>query len=230
MEHVERKSAKKNWKTPLNIDDDWKNKSFLSHVGSGSFNIKLDKNSIRVSVGERRSALSQAEVKQKSLLISDNLYSLEAFKLSKSIALYSPILNEVMTESIFNRAIQEEREVYFPRVNGSSLDFYRVDILEQLKTGQFGVLEPMDCCTKVSTEDIDLFILPALAFDKSGNRLGYGKGYYDRALANIPDSKKIGLSYNMQILETLPTDEYDRRVGSVVTELGSFSRRNLGGK
>lgn len=219
-EHVERKLVEKNWKTPLNIDDESKNKSFLSLLESGSFNIKLDKDSIRVSVGEKRSVLSQTEVEEKSLVISDYLYSLEVFKLSKSIALYFPISNEVRTESIFIKAIQSEKEVYFPRVNGSSLDFHRVDNLEQLEKGEFGVLEPKAHFLKAQTEDIDLFILPALAYDKSGNRLGYGKGYYDRSLANIPERKKIGLSYDMQVLDSLPTDEFDRKVGIVVTELG----------
>lgn len=222
MEHVERKSVKKKWKTPLSIDDDWKNKSFLSLLDSGSFNIKLEKDSIRNSVGERRSALSAVEVNQKSLLISDNLYSLEAFKLSKSIALYSPILNEVRTESIFNKAIQSEKEVYFPRVNGSSLDFHRIDRLEQLKAGKFGVLEPEAHLYKAKTEDINLYVLPALAFDKYGNRLGYGKGYYDRTLANISVGMKVGLSYDLQILDSVPVDENDRKVGIIVTELGVF--------
>ena len=222
MEHVERKSVEKNWKTPLNIDDDWKNKSFLSLLDSGSFNIKLEKDSIRNSVGKKRSALSDVEVRQKSLLISDNLYSLEAFKLSKSIALYSPILNEVRTESIFNKAIQSEKEVYFPRVNGSSLDFHRIDKLEQLKTGKYGVLEPQAHLYKANTEDIDLYVIPAIAFDKYGNRLGYGKGYYDRALANISDSRKVGLSCDLQILDSVPFDENDRKVGIIVTELGVF--------
>lgn len=222
MEHVERKSAEKNQKTPLNIDDGWKNKSFISLLKSGSFNIKPEKDSIRNSVGEKRSALSDVEVKQKSLLISDYLYSLEVFKLSNSIALYSPIQNEVGTESIFNKAIQAEKEVYFPRVNGSSLDFHRIDKLEQLQIGKFGVLEPKAHLLKADIEKIDLFVIPALAFDKSGNRLGYGKGYYDRALANISESKKIGLSYDLQILDSVPIDKNDRKVGIIVTELGVF--------
>ncbi|MGB2692550.1 MAG: 5-formyltetrahydrofolate cyclo-ligase [Thermodesulfobacteriota bacterium] len=220
MEHVERKSAEKNQKTPLNIDDGWKNKSFISLLKSGSFNIKPEKDSIRNSVGKKRSALSDVEVKQKSLLISDNLYSLEVFKLSNSIALYSPIQNEVRTESIFNKAIQTEKEVYFPRVNGSSLDFHRIHNLEQLQIGKFGVLEPEAHLCKTDIEKIDLFVIPALVFDRSGNRLGYGKGYYDRALADISDSKKVGLSYVLQILDSVPIDKNDRKVGIIVTEQG----------
>jgi 5-formyltetrahydrofolate cyclo-ligase len=223
--------VRKNWKTPLNIDDGWKNKSFISLLKSGSFNIKLEKDSIRNSVANRRSALSDVEVKQKSLLISDNLYSLEVFKLSNSIALYSSIPNEVITESIFKEAIQTEKEVYFPRVNGSSLDFHRIHDLEQLKIGKFGVLEPQAHLFKADIKQIDLFVIPALAFDKSGSRLGYGKGYYDRALSNISQSKKVGLSYSFQVLDSVPIDKDDRKVGIIVTEQGIvFSRRKLGGK
>ncbi|MGB3728575.1 MAG: 5-formyltetrahydrofolate cyclo-ligase, partial [Thermodesulfobacteriota bacterium] len=121
---------------------------------------------------------------------------------------------------IFNKAIQAEKEVYFPRVNGSSLDFHRIHNLEQLQIGKFGVLEPEAHLFKAHIEDIDLFVIPALAFDKSGNRLGYGKGYYDRALVNISDSKKVGLSCNLQILDSVPIDKNDRKVGIIVTEQG----------
>ena len=229
--HVERKSVEKKWKTPSNIDDSWKNKSFLPSLKTGSFNIKLEKDSIRNSVAKKRFALSDAEVKQKSLLISDNLHSIESFKLSKSIALYSPILSEVRTESIFINAIQAEKEVYFPRVNGSSLDFHRVHNLNQLKTGKFGVLEPDASSFKAHINEIDIFIIPGLAFDIFGNRLGYGKGYYDRALIDITEDKKIGLCYSFQIFDSVPADENDQKVGTIITEKDIvFSRRNLGGK
>lgn len=229
-EQVERISEEKNWKTPLNIDDGWKNRSFLSLLNAGSFNIKLEKDSIRKSVAKLRLALSDAEVSNKSLQISDNLSALEEFKLSKSIALYSPTFNEVRTDSIFISAIEEEKEVYFPRVNGSSLEFYQVQDLDNLKPGKFGVLEPDEGLYKANIEDIDLFILPGLGFDRSGNRVGYGKGYYDRALANISEDKKIGLCYSFQMLDSVPADENDKRVGVVITEKNIiFSRRNLGG-
>lgn len=230
-EQVERKSTEKNWKTPLNVDDGSKNKSFLSLLESGSFNIKLDKNSIRKSIAHKRLTLSDAEVEQKSLQISNSLIALDIFKLSRSIALYFPIQKEVRTQCIFDLAVNCEKEVYFPRVNGSSLDFYRVNDLEQLKPGKFGVLEPDPNLPKVSNKRIDLFILPGLAFDDSGNRLGYGKGYYDRALDNVPQGKKVGLAYEFQILDSVPVDENDRKVELIVTERGIvFSRRKLGGK
>jgi len=171
--------------------------------------------------------LSDDEIKQKSLLISENLFRLDSFKLAKRIALYSPILNEVRTNQVFLKSIELEKEVYFPRVNGSSLDFYRVDDLKQLKPGKFGVLEPECALFKVDPQQIDLFVIPGLAFDHSGNRLGYGKGYYDRTLINIPVQNRAGLSYSFQILSFIPANENDQKVGVVVTELGiAFSRRN----
>jgi len=230
-EQVERKSTQKNWKTPLNIDDGRKNKSFLSLLESGSFNINLDKNSVRGSVAAERSSLSDAEVEQKSLKISNNLETLDIYKLSRRIALYFPIQKEVRTQYIFDQAVNCEKEVYFPRVNESSLDFYRVNNLEQLIPGKFGVFEPDPNLPKVNIQNINLFILPGLAFDRSGNRIGFGKGFYDRALVNVPQIKKVGLAYDFQLLDSVPVDEYDRKVGMVITEEGIvFSRRNLGGK
>ncbi len=224
MEHVQRNLVEKKWKTPLNKDDNKQIKSFLSLLRAGSFNITEEKDSIRSYVANRRSALSDYEVIEKSSKISKNLSSLESYKHSKSIALYSPILNEVRTQSIFYDALGFEKEVYFPRVNGSSLDFHRIHNLEQLKVGKFGVLEPQSHLFKVDIEQgleqIDLFILPGLAFDKTGNRVGYGKGYYDRALINVPEIKKVGLCYSFQILDSVPADLNDQKVGTIVTEQG----------
>lgn len=223
--------VEKKWKTPLNKDDDRNNQSFFSLLNLGSFNIKSDKESIRNSVAKKRSVLSDKDVKQKSSLIFNHLSTLEVFKHSKSIALYSPILKEVRTELIFDMSIHLEKEVYFPRVNSSSLNFYRVYDLEQLKPGEFGVMEPEPDLVKADIQNIDLFIIPGLAFDEFGNRLGFGKGYYDRALMNIPHYKKVGLAYSFQLLDSVPVDENDCGVGLIITEKGIvFSRRNLGGK
>ena len=156
---------------------------------------------------------------------------LDIFKLSRRIALYFPIQKEVRTQYIFDHAVNCEKEVYFPRVNRSSLDFYRVNNLEQLRPGKLGVFEPDTNLPKVNIQHINLYILPGLAFDRSGNRLGFGKGYYDRALDNVPQSKKVGLAYEFQLLDSVPVDEYDRKVEMIITEQGIvFSRRNLGGK
>ena len=194
---------------------------------TGSFNSTETKDSIRAYAAKERFALCDEEIRQKSLLISEKLQGLESFKLSKSIALYSPILNEVRTGSIFISAVEMEKEVYFPRVNGPSLDFYRIHNLEQLKPGKFGVLEPEPNLFKADPQEIGLFIVPGLAFDKSGNRLGYGKGYYDRALSNIPEHRKVGIAYGFQVRDSVPADDNDQKVGAIVTEQGIvFSRRN----
>ena len=229
-EHVERNPVEKNWKTPLNKDDIRDFKSFLSLIGTGSFNIKDEKDSIRSYVARIRSGLTNVEIDRASCQISQNLLDLNSYRLSKSIAIYFPISGEVATKSIFEAALGAEKEVYFPRVNGSSLDFYKIQNLKQLKPGSFGVLEPEGGPYKADHQQIDLFIIPGLAFDRSGNRLGYGKGYYDRALIGVPDSKKVGICYGFQVLESVPTTEHDQKVGTVITEGGIvFSRRNLGG-
>ncbi|MEM7009540.1 MAG: 5-formyltetrahydrofolate cyclo-ligase [Thermodesulfobacteriota bacterium] len=227
---LERKPLEKNWKTLLNKDDYRQNKS-LSLAREGSFNIPDAKQNIRTVISDVRKKLSAAEIDEKSSTISDHIVELEAFKLAKSISLYSPILNEVRTSAIFKAAVGLKKEVYFPRVNSLSLDFYRIYDLNDLVQGSFGVLEPVPNKHKVNLEQVDLFILPGLAFDKSGNRLGFGKGFYDRALKNISENKKVGICYDIQLLSSIPTDEHDSRVGTIITEQGIvFSRRKLGGK
>ena len=122
------------------------------------------------------------------------------------------------------------KEVYFPRACGESLTFHKVESLEELKPGRFGVPEPDSGSVSIEPGKLDLVIVPGTAFDSTGNRVGYGKGYYDRLLINIPIERRIGAVYGFQVLDTVPAGEHDQAVGVVVTEFGIiFCRRLEGG-
>jgi len=134
--------------------------------------------------------------------------------------LYSHIRNEVRTEGIFARARESGKEIYFPRVSGESLTFHRVKSLGDLKPGGFGVPEPDPGSVSVEPRNLDLIVVPASAIDPHGNRIGYGKGFYDRLLVNIPIERRIGAVYGFQVLDAVPVGEYDQAVGIITTELG----------
>lgn len=110
------------------------------------------------------------------------------------------------------------REAYFPRVDGTGLTFHRISDLNELKPGKFGIPEPDSTLPGIAPEDLDLILLPGIAFDDSGVRIGYGKGYYDRLLAHIPRGKRVALAYSLQIADSLPSGETDVPLGLVVTE------------
>jgi len=135
--------------------------------------------------------------------------------------LYSHIRNEVRTECIFARAVELGKEIYFPRVSGESLTFHRVKSLGDLRPGSFGVPEPDPGSVSIEPRNLDLIVVPASAIDPGGNRIGYGKGFYDRLLADIPVERRIGTVYGFQVLDAaVPVGEYDQAVGIITTEHG----------
>ena len=229
-ESLERNSVEKNWKTLLNTDDLDKPEAFLSLSEAGGFNLSKQKDYVRSYIYEKRTCLSDDDIEEKSRRISENLTSLERFKNSSRIALYFPFRKEVTTQEIFSKSLESGKEVYFPRVNGESLSFHRVDRLDQLQPGRFGIPEPRSDSFSVEPEKLDLVIVPGVAFDSGGRRLGYGKGYYDRYLPKVPSRKRIALAFGIQIVEFTPAGEGDQGVGLVVTEFGIiFCRRIKGG-
>lgn len=153
-----------------------------------------------------------------SLKTQQRLLNSPAYVAADCLALYSAVQNEVQTEEIARQAIADGKRLVYPRVVGSTLVFAAVAALTELQIGTFGVLEPLRGIP-VDHADIDLLIVPGVAFDRRGHRLGYGKGFYDRALSACTGrSLAIGLAYDFQLVDELPTDAHDRVVNAVMTE------------
>lgn len=178
------------------------------------------KERIRKDLRRRRSSISKTDVGALSNSIAKNLLSLDTFISAKTIALYSTINKETDTSSIFLKSLESGKEVYFPRVSGRDLEFRRVKRPGDLVPGAFGVLEPDAQLAKIDAEQLDMVLVPGLAFDPTGKRLGYGKGYYDRALKDVDIRKRVGLAYGFQLVESLPSSDRDENVGIIVTDVG----------
>jgi len=225
-EFLERNSEEKNWKTRINTDDLDISDTLLSLLEVGGSNLEKQKEYVRSYFLKRRFRLSNPDIVEKSRRISGNLTSLERFIRSKRVGLYFPVRNEVDTREIFSRSIGSGKEVYFPRVEGPELTFHRVSDINELKPGKFGIPEPDSSSSIIEPERLDLILIPGVAFDPSGVRLGYGKGYYDRLLARIPINKRVAVAYSFQMSGSLPHGEEDISMGLVATELGIiFCRR-----
>lgn len=169
---------------------------------------------------KKRLELGAQQIQLMSAEVSRYLFSSPRFISAETVALYSPIKNETDTEEVYHFAIQSGKSVFYPRVNGDVLEFFLVRDLSELAPGRFGVLEPSPASAQIPPEELDLIILPGLAFDRKGSRLGYGMGYYDRTLNKTEALNRVGFCFSFQLRGDIPEGEHDQRVGHVVTEKG----------
>lgn len=142
--------------------------------------------------------------------------------------LYASYASEVRTEGLIRWALAERREVVLPKVRREpkGLLLYRVTAPdEQLEPGPRNIPEPMPArCEPASIEEIDFVVAPGIAFDQRGIRLGQGGGYYDRFLARLrrrsDHAPVAGAAFQLQIIESVPTEPHDAKVDMIVTEEG----------
>jgi len=149
--------------------------------------------------------------------------SLPVLKTAKAVLLYYPHKNEVDTKPIIGKLLQEGKiTVCLPKVVGQNIVPVKVNSLSQLKEGYAGIKEPEGQPCPV--EEIDLVVVPAVAFDRKGQRLGYGKGFYDRFLKET-DALKVGLAYDFQVVDSLPAEEHDEPVDLIITPTGIINTK-----
>jgi len=174
-----------------------------------------EKSSLRKTLLEKRDATSFDLIKISSRQIQANLERVEDYKNAKSIAFYYPIGSEVLTQNLMLKALSLGKDVLLPKVQGDELDFRKITDLNSLEKGSFDIMEPKDNCEK--SDKIDVVIVPTVGISADGNRLGYGHGYYDRFLAKT-DAVFIALTYEKQIIKSVPSSENDIKINWIVTE------------
>ena len=186
----------------------------------------LNKTSIREAILLERQSLSRGEVEIRSKKIFESFRSSEAIVLPagfSSVALYSPVRGEVDTRAFFRYLRSRSKACLFPKVVAGDLAFYEVRDLSEMKLGSYGIAEP-NPESHVSPSIPDVVFVPGVAFSRNGHRLGFGGGYYDRAINALSAGSRsmplrfIGLAYEFQVVESLPQDSHDRSVDFIVTE------------
>ena len=169
-----------------------------------------------------RKNLSEKEVNQKSKAIEKQLITDSKFKNSKTIMIYIAFNNEVKTKNIIKKMLAADKKVIVPITNSEKKKLYLSEIKnfdKELEVGAYGVLEPKKQYRRlVSPSDLDLIIMPGVAFDENGNRIGYGGGYYDRLLSDIPQVETIALAFEEQLINRVKTNQYDQQVKQIITE------------
>jgi 5-formyltetrahydrofolate cyclo-ligase len=171
-----------------------------------------DKSLLREAMRERLRGLSRDERRERSIQICE---SLRTFFLGKnSIALFAPKEIEPDLDLLWDLGSLEHHLVSYPRCDGETLLFRTVSTLSDLCLGRSGIREPVGAA---SPEHLDLIIIPGLAFTADGNRLGRGRGFYDRFLSTIPGyTVKVGVCFAFQLLPEIPVDCHDVKVDALV--------------
>ncbi|MHC2994403.1 MAG: 5-formyltetrahydrofolate cyclo-ligase [Candidatus Atribacteria bacterium] len=193
----------------------------------------MNKEEIRKDILQRRLSLSSEEIKNKSHQIFLNLIKAKEFLNSQNIMFYVATRSEVQTEEMIKASIKMGKKVFVPII---LLDYINlapsrlIDFDRELEKGKKGILEPKKEYYRLfPSENIDLIILPGIAFDLAGNRIGRGLGYYDNFLKKVsPSTKLIALAFEMQIIKTVPAHRNDIPVNKIITEdrIITFVSRN----
>lgn len=171
-----------------------------------------EKNIIRDIIRNFKKDISNNEKKNASNKVFKKLYSLEVWKKSNKILFYHSLPDELQTIEYLQ--FTTDKELYLPRVKGNTLEILPYSS-KKIDIGKFNIHEPTGNDI-VSIENIDLVIVPAMAFDKQCNRLGRGKGYYDSILSNS-NAIKIGIGYDFQVFDKIPTEPHDIKMDIIIT-------------
>jgi 5-formyltetrahydrofolate cyclo-ligase len=177
------------------------------------------KKSLRQPMLARRRALAETEVRSAGLLAQQALLATREFVEARAVGLYAPVHNEVETAEVMFAALASAKIVLFPAVCSGGLEFRRICDPGMLHKGAFSIPEPDAACPVHSPGEADLILIPGVAFDMCGRRIGYGKGYYDHALHQLEGKGRlVGLCYDFQIVGEIPVEPHDVRMDMIISE------------
>lgn len=170
----------------------------------------------------QRAALTPADIEQKSAVIAAYVCSLVAFCDRPTVMVYMALPQEVQTTRIIAQARVWNKRVAVPAMQGDSLAAVELpDDPGQLRRGRFGIFEPCGTGVVIPPEEIGCIMVPGIAFDYRGGRLGFGKGYYDRFLSRLPATTyRCGLAFGIQVVPCVPQTSHDICMHGIVTEQG----------
>lgn len=174
------------------------------------------KSELREKILEKRRSLSQEEVIEKSKKIIEKLEGTKEFKEANTILLYVSTDNEVCTHDLINKCLLNGKTVVVPYIANEEIMVSKINSLKDLREGAFGVLEPT-WIIPILRSDLDLAIIPGVAFDKKGNRVGHGLGYYDIFLQGL-ECPKIAMAFDFQIVDKIKTEKHDMKLDKVLTD------------
>ena len=184
------------------------------------------KHSIRSIALARRQA--QPDKDRLSDTIMQRVVALPEFHRSTAVLFYVDVRSEVRTKCCLANALGSSRRVVIPYCVGDELELFQLTSMDELDRGRFGILEPRSELRRrpgkqIATAAIELVLVPGVAFDRRGGRLGHGRGYYDRLLRQLrADAFKVGVAFDCQFVDSIPVEEHDIAMDCIVTETGIY--------
>ena len=175
----------------------------------------MDKSALRREIREKKKAMSLSEIEERSARLGELFAQTDAYRQAKSLYGYMPYNQEVRTIPILERAIRDGKRVAVPKVYGDTMKFIYLDDLTQVANSDMGIPEPV-ADAPVADDKTALVLMPGLAFDEAGHRIGYGGGFYDKFLTAEPDHPTVALCYDFQMYAHLDTEEFDIPVDVVI--------------
>lgn len=179
---------------------------------------KNTKRQIRSEILKKRRALSEEEQEKMARNCTKRLIELDAFQAASTILVYMSYNGEMMTDYIIDEARRQKKLVAAPTVLGKEMEFFTFYSKEELVPDKHGILEPVPNDKTKIRDGEALMIMPGVAFDEQKNRVGYGGGFYDRYLEKHQKLKKIAIAYEFQVIDFVPTEEFDQRPDCIITE------------
>ena len=175
----------------------------------------MDKTALRRSIREQKRAMSEAEIVSRSAELGRLFAASEAYKQAKTIYGYLPYNQEVRTVPMLEQAMKDGKRVAVPKCYGDEMKFIFMDDLSKVEKGYANIPEPI-ADGPVADDETALVLMPGLAFDPQGHRIGYGGGFYDKFLAAEPNHPTLALCYEFQMLPELKTEAHDIPVDYVL--------------
>jgi 5-formyltetrahydrofolate cyclo-ligase len=175
----------------------------------------MDKQSLRRQIREQKRAMTSQQIDIASQKLGELFASSRLYQEAKTIYGYLPYNQEVRTVPMLQRALAEGKRVAVPKCYGDEMRFIYMDDLSKVESGYCGIPEPIED-GPIADDTTALVLMPGLAFTKAGDRMGYGGGFYDKFLASEPEHPTLALCYEFQMVEDIPTEEYDIPVDCVL--------------
>ena len=175
----------------------------------------MDKKTLRRQIREQKRAMAEAEIVSRSEALGRLFIGSQAYQQAKTIYGYLPYNQEVRTVPMLEQALKDGKRVAVPKIYGDTMKFIYLDDLSKVEKNDMGIPEPI-ADAPVAEDKTALVLMPGLAFTEKGDRMGYGGGFYDRFLSEEPNHPTLALCYAFQMVESLPTEEFDIPVDCVL--------------